>query len=189
MKKFIVVVFGMLLVMSCNEQEARRPISYSSGTYKKATVEKNVKLVAKEEKIIDSIMKSTPEKEYLISKKGFWYTYDQKNETDTLTPKRGVMAYFDYELKDLYGNVIYTSVELRPQEYLVDKQEIMTGLRHGIKLMLKNEKVTFLFPSHVGYGYLGDKNRIGPNVPLKCTVTLRDFKPVPSTVPVIQNLN
>jgi gliding motility-associated peptidyl-prolyl isomerase len=189
MKKFIAVLFGMLLVMSCNEQEARRPISYSSGTYKKATIEKNVKLVAKEEKIIDSIMKSTPEKEYLISKKGFWYTYDQKNETDTLTPKRGDMAFFEYEVNDIYGNVIYTALELRPQEYLVDKQEIMTGLRHGIKLMRKNEKVTFLFPSHVGYGYLGDKNRIGPNVPLKCTVTLTDFKPVQSTVPVIQNLD
>jgi gliding motility-associated peptidyl-prolyl isomerase len=99
------------------------------------------------------------------------------------------MAYFDYELNDIYGNVIYTALELRPQEYLVDKQEIMTGLRHGIKLMRKNEKVTFLFPSHVGYGYLGDKNRIGPNVPLKCTVTLTDFKPVQSTAPVIQNLD
>jgi len=190
MKKYILVVIGMLLVMSCNEKEARRPISYSTGSYKKATVDKNIKLVANEEKIIDSIMKSTPEKEYLISKKGFWYTYDQKNETDTLRPKRGDMAYFEYELNDLYGNVIYTALELRPQQYLVDKEEIMIGLRHGIKLMRKNEKVTFLFPSHVGYGYLGDKNRIGPNVPIKCTVTLTDFKPVKtsSAIEPIQNL-
>jgi gliding motility-associated peptidyl-prolyl isomerase len=190
MKKYILVVIGMLLVMSCNKEEARRPISYSSGSYKKATVDKNIKLVANEEKIIDSIMKSTPEKEYLTSKKGFWYTYDQKNETDTLRPKGGDIAYFEYELNDLYGNVIYTTLELRSQQYLVDKQEIMIGLRHGIKLMRKNEKVTFLFPSHVGYGYLGDKNRIGPNVPLKCTVTLTDFKPVKtsSTIEPIQNL-
>ena len=62
------------------------------------------------------------------------------------------------------------------QNYLVDKQEIMIGLRDGIKLMRKNEKVSFLFPSHIAYGYLGDKNRIGPNVPIICTVTLTDFK-------------
>ncbi|PKP15054.1 MAG: gliding motility-associated peptidyl-prolyl isomerase GldI, partial [Bacteroidetes bacterium HGW-Bacteroidetes-23] len=48
--------------------------------------------------------------------------------------------------------------------------------RDGIKLMRKNEKVTFLFPSHIAYGYLGDKNRIGPNVPIMCTVTLTDFE-------------
>lgn len=190
-KTYFALVIGMLLVISCNETEARRPISHSTGSSKKVSIEKNIKLVAQEEKIIDSIIKSTPEKEYLISKKGFWYTYEQRNEVDTLTPKRGDMAYFEYEIDDLHGNVIYTALELRPQEYLVDKQEIMTGLRNGIKLMRKNEKVAFLFPSHVAYGYLGDKNRIGPNTPLKCTVTLTDFKPMKdkTETPALQNLN
>jgi FKBP-type peptidyl-prolyl cis-trans isomerase 2 len=68
-------------------------------------------------------------------------------------------------------------VELRPQTYIVDKQNIMMGLRDGIKLMHKNEKVTFLFPSRMGYGYHGDNKRIGTNEPLICTVTLHDFKP------------
>jgi hypothetical protein len=51
----------------------------------------------------------------------------------------------------------------------------MMGLRDGIKLMHKNEKVNFLFPSHMGFGYHGDNKRIGHNQPLICTVTLRDF--------------
>jgi FKBP-type peptidyl-prolyl cis-trans isomerase len=60
----------------------------------------------------------------------------------------------------------------------VDKeQKMIMGLRHGIKLMHKNEKVTFLFPSHMGYGYHGDNRRIGTNEPLICTVKLNDFKP------------
>lgn len=50
------------------------------------------------------------------------------------------------------------------------------GLRDGIKLMRKNEKVSFLFPSNMGYGYHGDDKKIGTNQPLICTVTLRDFK-------------
>jgi FKBP-type peptidyl-prolyl cis-trans isomerase len=53
----------------------------------------------------------------------------------------------------------------------------MMGLRDGIKLMNEGEKVTFLFPSHMGYGYHGDNNRIGTNQPLICTVTLNDIKP------------
>jgi len=51
----------------------------------------------------------------------------------------------------------------------------MTGLREGIKLMHKNEKVTFLFPSHIAYGYHGDDKRIGTNQPLMCTVSLHNF--------------
>ena len=51
----------------------------------------------------------------------------------------------------------------------------MTGLREGIKLMHKKEKVVFLFTSHMGFGFHGDNKKIGTNVPLLCTVTLRDF--------------
>jgi FKBP-type peptidyl-prolyl cis-trans isomerase len=58
----------------------------------------------------------------------------------------------------------------------VDKQNILMGLRHGIKLMKKSEKVTFLFPSHMAYGYHGDDRRIGTNEPIICTVTLNDIK-------------
>ena len=50
------------------------------------------------------------------------------------------------------------------------------GLRDGIKLMRKNEKVNFLFPSNMAYGYHGDDKKIGTNQPLICTLTLRDFK-------------
>ena len=53
----------------------------------------------------------------------------------------------------------------------------MIGLRDGIKLMRKNETITFLFPSHVAYGYHGDDRRIGHNEPLICTVTLTNFEP------------
>lgn len=178
MQKSILLLFvvGILLVTGCKENEARRPVSRSGGTFIKESIVRNKKLVGNEEKIIDSIIKSTPEIKYYSSAKGFWYYYETRNERDTLTPKKGDVAYFDYEINDLYNNVIYTELELRPQTYYVDEQDIMMGLRYGIKLMHKNEKVTFLFPSHIAYGYLGDKNRIGPNVPLRCTVLLRDFK-------------
>src|SRR5690606_6515801 len=99
-------------------------------------------------------------------------------------PKKGDVAFFDYEIKDLKGNIVYSEVELRPQVYAVDKQNIMMGLRDGIKLMRKNEKVTFLFPSNMGFGYHGDEKKIGHNEPLICTVTLNDFKPENKQTPV-----
>ena len=90
--------------------------------------------------------------------------------------KKGDVAFFDYEIKDLKGNIIYSELELRPQIYYVDKQNIMMGLRDGIKLMRKNEKVVFLFPSNMAFGYHGDNKKIGINEPIICTVTLHDFK-------------
>ena len=172
-----IVFFMFVLFSSCKQpQEARRPISQASGSFMKKSVARNKKLVANEETQIQDVIKSNPNMKYLASKKGYWYSYETRNEIDTLTPKKGDVAFFDYEIKDLKGNMIYSELELRPQIYYVDKQNIMMGLRDGIKLMRKNEKVNFLFPSHMGYGYHGDDKRIGTNQPLLCTVTLRDFK-------------
>lgn len=180
MKKHKIALLLLLSIFAacCSQQQARRPVSNSTGTFMKESAERNKKLIAGEEDKIDSIIKSEPKNKYTGSKKGYWYTYIKRNTTDTITPKKGDIAYFNYELNDLNGNVIYTQLELRPQEYHVDKeQKIMMGLRHGIKLMHKNETVKFLFPSHMAYGYHGDNRRIGQNEPVICTVTLTDIKP------------
>lgn len=177
--QIIAISFCLCLAFAgCKQhQDARRPISRASGVFMKKSVERNKKLVATEEDLIKNLMKKNPKINYFASTKGYWYSYETRNETDTLTPKKGDIAFFNYELKDLNGAIIYSEVELRPQLYRVDKQEIMTGIREGIKLMRKHEKINFLFPSHIAYGYHGDNKKIGPNQPLICTITLNDFKP------------
>ncbi len=175
--RIAVVFFLLLLISSCKQQQdARRPISQASGSFMKKSIVRNKKLVATEENQIQEVIKNNPNVVYLPSQKGYWYSYETRNAIDTLTPKKGDVAFFDYEIKDLKGTTIYSELELRPQIYYVDKQNIMMGLRDGIKLMRKNEKVNFLFPSNMGYGYHGDNKKIGTNQPIICTVTLRDFK-------------
>ena len=175
------LLFTLFLVSSCSQQQARKPISQSSGTFMKESIARNKKLVASEEDKIVAIMKSNPNINYIASKKGYWYYYETKNNNDVMSPKKGYIAYFDYEISDLNNNIIYSQLELRPQIYTVDKdQKIISGLRDGIKLMHKNEKITFLFPSHLAFGYHGDDRRIGINEPIICTVTLNDIKQDPS---------
>lgn len=179
MKKIsILSIFLMgIALMSCSQQQARRPLTQSSGSFMKESIDRNKKLIANEESRIDSIIKSNPNIKYLASDKGYWYHYEIENTTDTITPKRGDVAFYNYNIKDIKGNIIYSEAELEPQVYFVDKEDIMAGLRYGLKLMNKGEKVTFLFPSNLGYGYRGDDNKIGTNQPLICTVTLNDIKP------------
>lgn len=181
-KKIILFLFVAIATVGCKQQQqARMPISRSSGTFMLESAERNKKLIAGEEGQIDSIIKSNPKITYTTSKKGYWYHYEIKNETDTLRPKKGDIANFEYEIKDLKGTIIYDKATLKTQTYAVDKQNIMMGLRDGIKLMHKKETVTFLFPSHMGFGYHGDNDAIKTNQPLICTVTLIDFKPEQKT--------
>jgi hypothetical protein len=80
-------------------------------------------------------MKKNPEVDYIASSKGYWYSYETANEVDPDSNER--RCCFDYEIKDLKGSIIYSELELRPQIYYVDKQDIMMGLRDGIKLHKK----------------------------------------------------
>lgn len=177
-KNSLLVVLLACFLWSCEQnQEARRPLSQASGSFMKKSIERNKKLVASEEDRIQAVIKKNAGIEFLASKKGYWYHFSKRNMQDTLTPKKGDVAFYDYEVKDLKGNIIYTKEETQPQTYYVDKQNIMMGLRDGIKLMRKKETFLFLFPSHMGYGYHGDNKKIGTNIPLLCTVTLRNFMP------------
>ena len=171
------LLLGMNLVTCCSQkQEARRPISHSGGEFMKQSIERNKKLNQNEEGIIAAIIKKDTAADYVASTKGYWYTYLAKNEAATDMPEKGEIAYYDYEIKDLKGNIIYTQEELKPQKYVVDKQNIIMGLRHGLKLMKKGETVRFLFPSHMAFGYHGDEKKVGTNQPLMYTVTLNDIK-------------
>jgi gliding motility-associated peptidyl-prolyl isomerase len=174
------LLFAVLLVSCKQHEDARRPISRASGSFMKKSVDRNKKLIADEENVIKKIIKSNPKVKYYATRKGYWLCYEERNLNETQTPKKGDIAYFNLEIKDIKGNVIYSEADLGPQTYRVDKQEIMMGLRDGIKLMRKNETATFLFPSHIAYGYHGDNKKIGPNQSLICTVTLRNFVLDPS---------
>ena len=176
-KALLIVFFSAVLLSGCKQpQEARKPVSHSSGSFMKQSIARNKKIIAGEEDQIKAIIKSDKEKKYIASKKGYWYYYESRNLTDSITPVKGDIAFFDYEIKDLKNRIIYSMSETKPQTYYVDKENIMMGLRDGIKLMKKGETVTFLFPSHMAYGYHGDDKKIGTNEPLICTVSLNDIK-------------
>lgn len=173
----LIVVSAMLCCIACKTPEERRPISVKTGSFIDQSVERNKKLNAEEHAIIKSIIASDSSSEYIASPNGFWYTYQMKSDSENTTPEFGDIVNFDYSVKDLNGNIIYTKEQLKTQNYAMDQQELFSGLREGLKLMKAGETVTFLFPSQKAYGYYGDSNDIGTNVPLICQVTVNKITP------------
>lgn len=168
-------IFILLIIsffFSCKSPDARRPESVQSGSFYEASAERNIKLNKKEQALIQKIIDRNPEQKYIASKSGFWYYYNTQMEQDTITPQFGDIVSFNYNVKDLNETTIYSEDEIRTQSYVMDKEELFTGLREGLKLMKPGEVVTFLFPSQKAYGYYGDTNRIGTNIPLICKVTV-----------------
>ncbi|BAO74259.1 gliding motility protein GldI [Winogradskyella sp. PG-2] len=145
------------------------PESVQSGSFLKESVERNKKLNELERDHIKDIIKNNPDKTYIASETGFWYYYNIKIETDSLKPQFGDIVDFDYNISSIEGNEIYAKTN---RSYIIDKEELFTGLREGIKLLKPTETATFIFPSQKAFGYYGDDNKIGTNIPLICEVTL-----------------
>ncbi|WP_406685659.1 gliding motility-associated peptidyl-prolyl isomerase GldI [Seonamhaeicola sp. MEBiC1930] len=174
MNKLLTIIL-VLIIFGCKTPEARRPISSKSGSFIDQSVARNKELNAKEQAAIKKILKQN-DQSYIASQSGFWYYYNTKIEADTLnTPNFGDIVNYNYNVKALNGNVIYSKSDIKTQTYTMDKEELFTGLREGLKLMKTGETVTFLFPSQKAYGYYGDENKIGTNVPLICEVTVNSI--------------
>ncbi len=169
MKNLLIIITVLLLCFSCKSPEARIPESVQSGSFLKKSAERNKKLNELERNQIETIIKNNPDKDYIASKSGFWYYYDSKIDSDTIQPQFGDTIDFQYNVSNLEGAEIYAS---KNRSYIMDKEELFTGLREGLKLMKPTENVTFIFPSQKAFGYYGDENKIGTNVPLICEVTL-----------------
>ncbi|RED42749.1 protein involved in gliding motility GldI [Winogradskyella eximia] len=169
MKNLLIVFTIVLLCFSCKSPEARMPESVQSGSFLKASAERNKKLNEHEHKQIQDIIKSNPNRDYIASESGFWYYYNTKMERDTIQPKFGNVINFTFDVSNLEGDEIYANTN---KTYVMDKEELFTGLREGLKLLKPTETATFIFPSQKAFGYYGDEYKIGTNVPLICEVTL-----------------
>jgi len=172
MKNKLYFLFLALLIIACSKPEPRKPIVRKTSSFMRESVERNKALNKLEEKLILQKIESDSAHVYAVSPHGFWYYYVEKDSVNTLFPVKGDEVLFSYEIKDLKDSIIYSKEELGDKNYLVDQEDLISGLQEGIKLMKEGEVVTFLFPSYKAYGYSGFE-KINSNQPLIYTVHLK----------------
>ena len=180
MHKFIYFVLILIAVTACKSPEARRPEQRISGSFIKKSAERNKELYKKEEAAINQLISQNPETAFQSSPNGFWYFYNKKDTLATKTPQKGDVVSFSYDVKNLNGATIVSETENGLQYYQVDQsnQELISGIRDGIKLMKAGETITFLFPSYKAYGYYGIEEKLATNTPIQSTITLHTIEPI-----------
>lgn len=173
MKRNTLFVFFLLVLVGCSKVKPRRPINQKpSTTLLKETAKEFKSIKAKEELKILQLIKKDSVNNYIESKNGFWYTYNKKIDADLPTPKTGNIVELTYNITDLHGNVIYSEQELGVKTYKIDKEDFITAIQKGIKLMKEGETITFVIPFFNAFGIAGDFNKIGVNTSIKSKVKL-----------------
>lgn len=170
--RYLLYLILLLSLSYCGQPEPRRAVKVKTGSILKESVERNKALLAYEEELIREIIRKDSNNTYRASGGGTWFHYITKNDTEEYYPQTDDLVTFRYNIISFENDTIYSEEELGTITYKVDKQDLFQGLRNGIKLLKEGESATFLIPSSMAYGYHGDKNKIGINVPIKTTITL-----------------
>lgn len=170
MKSFLITPL-ILFFTACKSSEARIPIKQNSGDLFEISIQKNKDLNSKEYAKIKTFIDNSNEM-FAASSSGFWFRYDLENMQSIYKPEFGDQVFYQYAVKNLNGNYIYSPNETEEKSYYMEQQDLIPGLREGLKLMKRGEKMTFIFPSQLAYGFYGDNDKIGPNTPLIYEVSI-----------------
>mgnify|MGYP006132964355 CR=1 FL=1 len=95
---------------------------------------------------------------------GLRYFIYQTNEGDSIASRD--FAFITYTLTSLEGDTLYQSPQRKFQEFIVDYDNVESGLHEGIKKMRVGEKAYFILPAHLAHGISGDNAAISSQTTL-----------------------
>ena len=169
--------FVFLYFLSCSTPQARRPINPKlSATIFQENIAVTKKIFQLEEAEILQYIKNDSLNVYKASPNGFWYSYVHRIQEDLVTPEIGDVAELTYDIRDLNDVILYSKETFGIKNYTVDKEDFISGIQKGIKLMKVGETIIFVIPSYNAFGISGDGNKIGINKTIKSKVTLLNIK-------------
>ena len=162
------MLFGSVF-LACTQPKIRKPIQKNSGGFMEESAQKNKALFEEEVIEIKNFMRlSDSLRLYHQSKSGFWYSIKTNPSSKKKQPVTGDTVTFRYAIYDLAMNQIVTFEKNGLIEYQVDQshQQLISGLREGIKLSMPESQMRLLLPSVMAYGYRGIPGILAPNTPV-----------------------
>ena len=83
---------------------------------------------------------------------------------DTIQP--GQWAKVNYRMELLSGDTAYTSKAGEPESFLVEMDDVESGLHEGIQHLSPGDSALIIIPSYRAHGIIGDQSK----VPMRSTV-------------------
>jgi FKBP-type peptidyl-prolyl cis-trans isomerase len=89
---------------------------------------------------------------------GLRYMITKKGNGELAKPLQ--RAKVNYKISLLDGTVCYTSDSTGAKEFKIAQDNVESGLHEGIQYMHVGDKATFILPSHLAHGLVGDASKI-----------------------------
>ncbi len=100
-----------------------------------------------------------------VSPTGLRYRiYREDEPCDSILSDQRVVL--NYEVRLLDGTLCYTSEKTGPRAFMVDHDDVESGLHEGVKYMCYGDSAVMLLPSYLAHGLTGDGQKIPSNSPV-----------------------
>ena len=157
MKNGILFLLCFLSIFSCKEDKSEEETMFIPSAEETADMNKNWNL--EEQEIINQFVErkgwemNTTESglKYLIYKEG-----------NGEKAKTGMRAMVQYSITLLDGTEVYSSEEIGPQPFLIDRDNVEMGLHEGITYMKVGDRAKMIIPYFLAHGLMGDQAEIPP---------------------------
>ena len=161
----------MLLLSSCGENP-QTPALTNQETQLKESLEKANRYLVNEEE--EDILNYINRHHYEMTATGTGLRYQVLHEGEGDTIRPGQVVSLEYELRNLMGDVIYTSDKDGVKSFVVGQSNVESGLDEAVRHLRKGDVAVIIIPSHLGFGLLGDQKSIPERATLIYTLRVSE---------------
>lgn len=112
--------------------------------------------------------------EMVRTKTGLRYQLLEKGKGPRATT--GKVVRFDYEVRLFSGELVYSSAQTGPKEFMIGSGGVESGLEEAMLLLRVGDKARLVIPSYLAHGLSGDQDKIPPKATLIYTVKILELK-------------
>jgi FKBP-type peptidyl-prolyl cis-trans isomerase len=145
------------MLLACSGQQQDKPVD-KPADLKEPLIKANKHVVDTEDEQIDDFL-ARYRWEMTRTKSGLRYMIYKSGEGRAVGQSDRVVL--KYKVSFLNGDVVYTSDEDGPLDFVRGKGQAIPGVEEGAGYLRKGDKARLIVPSYLAYGLIGDQKKIG----------------------------
>jgi FKBP-type peptidyl-prolyl cis-trans isomerase len=165
----LIVLFILPVLISCGQSTDPKQNSMSDAEIQESLIKINQDMNKRESAKIDSFIFKENLK-FTRTGTGLRYVIYDKGIGRLAEP--GMKAKLRFSVSLLDGTICYSSDSSGVESFIIDHDQVESGLHEGIKLLHEGDKAKFILPSHLAHGLIGDKDKIPRRSPIVYDIEL-----------------
>ena len=158
--QFLIGVLLMSVLLACSgRQSPEKKSNKDIPNVEESLIKANKQAVKIENEQIDRFVERY---QWTMEKTGSGLRYNIYENGTGEEAQMGKIATLKYEVRLITGDLIYSSDEDGLKEFLIGRGGVESGLEEGILLLRVGDRAKFIIPSHLGFGLLGDQDKVPP---------------------------